>query len=84
GNDSFAGPEMEWIGIKDFFLAGSVKLEKCVQKDKIITEGLFDIIFYPAGNTDGGRITLMNKKGRTFLIEVNVITGNAQIIEENE
>ena len=82
--DSFAGPEMEWAGIKDFFLPVSVKLEKCVQKDKTITQGLFDIIFYPAGNTTGGHITLMNKKGRTFLIKVDIITGNARIIQENE
>ena len=81
---SFISPEMEWAGIKDFFLPDNVKLEKCVRKDRIITQGLFDIIFYPAGNTDGGILTLMNKKGRKFLIKIDVITGNAQIIKENE
>ncbi len=82
--DSFAGPEMVWVGIKDFFLPDGVLLQKCVQKDKLITKGLFDIIIYPAGNTDGGRITLMNKKGREFLIKVDIITGNARIIEESD
>ncbi len=81
---SFTGPEMEWVQMKALSLTDNVKFEKCVQKDKTIAEGLFNIIFYPAGNTDGGRITLMNKKGRMFLIEVDTITGNAQIIEENE
>jgi prepilin-type N-terminal cleavage/methylation domain-containing protein len=81
---SFADPEMDWVGMKDFFLADSVKLTKCAQKGRTVTQGLFDIIFYPAGNTDGGRITLMNKKGRTFIIKVNVITGNARILQEND
>lgn len=82
--DSFAGPEMIWVGIKDFFLPDGVRLQKCMGGGKNTTKGRFDIIIYPAGNTDGGRMTLVNKKGREFLIKVDIITGNARIMEESD
>ena len=81
--DNFsAGPEMVWVRIKDFFLPEGVYVQKCVQKDKTTESGVFNILFYPAGNANGGTIRLMNKKGRHFLIRVDTITGDARIIEE--
>jgi type II secretion system protein H len=41
-----------------------------------------DIIFYPVGNSSGGRIEFRDAKNRMYTIEVNPFNGKVRIIDE--
>jgi len=41
-----------------------------------------EVIFYPMGNSSGGRLHLKDKKEKEYLIEVNPLNGRVKIIDE--
>lgn len=49
---------------------------------KTIETGAFEIGFYPAGGTTGGKILLIDEKGRQYSIAVDMITGSVNIKQE--
>ncbi|MCU0614338.1 MAG: hypothetical protein MUD09_04555 [Desulfobacterales bacterium] len=49
-----------------------------------IDSGLFDIVFYPAGNSSGGSVVLIDEKERRFQISVDFITGIVNLTEPDE
>jgi len=52
------------------------QLEVIVEKTG---EDMFDIAFFPRGNSSGGVFEVRNDKGGVYVISVNRITGRAQI-----
>ncbi len=69
-----------WSVIKQYSYPGDVKIKLCRKKDKEFSQGKFDLVFSPNGNSSGGLIVLKNKKNRVYKIKIDFITGNARII----
>ncbi len=80
---SLAGPEMVWGLLKEVALPKSVSIASIDKKKDSESEDVYDLFFYPAGTSDGGIITLMDKKGRVFKISVDRITGKVRIAEDD-
>ena len=79
--NSLTQNDKNWSLINKYSYPEDVKIKLCKKKDEEISEGKFDILFSPNGNSSGGIIILRNKKNRVYEIEVDFITGNARIIE---
>jgi len=69
---------------KSYFLPEDVKFEKAMTTNDEIDSGLFDIVFYPAGNSSGGSVVLIDEKERRFQISVDFITGIVNLTEPDE
>ncbi|WP_321491557.1 prepilin-type N-terminal cleavage/methylation domain-containing protein [uncultured Desulfobacter sp.] len=81
---SFAGPEMVWALLKEILLPESVSIERIEKKKDTDSIDVHSLYFYPSGTSDGGVITLMDKKGRVFQISIDRITGKVRIIDDTE
>lgn len=77
------GPEMVWAKVENYFLPKSVSIKRVSLQEngKDITQGRVDLVFYPTGTSNGGKIFLVSKKGRTIPVGIDVITGDVRIIE---
>ncbi len=69
---------------ESYFLPEDVKFEKAMTTNDEIDSGLFDIVFYPAGNSSGGSVVLIDEKERRFQISVDFITGIVNLTEPDE
>ncbi len=69
---------------ESYFLPEDVKFEKAMTTNDEIDSGLFDIVFYPAGNSSGGSVVLIDEKERRFQISVDFITGIVKLTEPDE
>jgi len=67
-----------------YLLPEDVKIEKAVTANDEIDSGLFDIVFYPTGNSSGGSVILVDEKERRFQISVDFITGIVSLTEPDE
>lgn len=76
-----SAPEMIWVSIEKYQLPETISIGNCMFGEKVISEGTFDLTFDPVGASNGGQITLMNDEGHAFCIDVDKITGDARIIE---
>ncbi len=76
---SFMPSKMEWVKIDELFLSQDIKIKKCERNDREISDGLFEIVFSPAGSSSGGSITIINNRDKEFSIDVDFITGTARI-----
>jgi general secretion pathway protein H len=65
---------------KPYALPSMVKLS-LFTADFLQSEGQGSIIFYPDGSASGGRVTLEGA-GKTFLVDVNWLTGAVVVREE--
>lgn len=66
---------------KIYDLPEGVRFEKALSvKGEEETE-LFEIFFYPGGNSSGGKIILMGEEERRFIVEVDFITGSVKLVE---
>lgn len=80
--DNSAEKEKEMVGrSKTYNLPDGVRLEKAISGNSEIDSGLFEIIFFPSGSSSGGRVTLVNKRGRRYAISVDFITGTVKLGE---
>lgn len=41
--------------------------------------GVFEIVFYPGGNSSGGEVTVLDEKKRQYEISVDFITGSVRL-----
>ena len=41
---------------------------------------LFEVFFYPSGNSSGGKITLSGEKNRTYTLQIDFITGTVKLV----
>ena len=48
-----------------------------------IENGIFEMVFFPAGGTSGGEIFLLDKENRRFSITVDMITGSITVKQED-
>ena len=78
-NGSFVSFKMEWVKIDELFLSQNIKIKKCERNDREVSDGLFEIVFSPAGSSSGGSITIINNREKEFSIDVDFITGTAKI-----
>jgi Tfp pilus assembly protein FimT len=69
---------------ESYFLPDGVRIEKAMTTNDEIDSGLFDIVFYPAGNSSGGSVVLMDEKDRRFRISVDFITGIVTLTEPDD
>lgn len=69
---------------ESYFLPEDVNFEKAMTTNDEIDSGLFDIVFYPAGNSSGGSVVLIDEKERRFQISVDFITGIVKLTEPDE
>jgi general secretion pathway protein H len=69
---------------ESYFLPEGIKIEKAMTTDDEVDSGLFSIVFYPAGNSSGGSVLLMDEKERRFQISVDFITGIVSLTEPDE
>jgi general secretion pathway protein H len=69
---------------ESYFLPDGVRIEKAMTTNDEIDSGLFDIVFYPAGNSSGGSVVLIDEKDRRFRISVNFITGIVTLTEPDD
>ena len=65
-------------------LGKNIQFEKVVIKDSEITDGSAKIYFFPKGNTTGGKIYVVNNKGKAFSISLDSITGRVFVEKEEE
>ncbi len=75
------GLRVEVITVQSYFLPETVKIEKAALNDKEIDSGVYAVEFYPAGNSSGGTIVLMDEKKRRMNITVDFITGMVDIAD---
>lgn len=54
---------------------------KAAEGDKIESDGVFQIVFYPVGNSSGGEIIVSDEDERAFKIQADLITGTVQLSE---
>jgi general secretion pathway protein H len=65
---------------KVFTLTSGIRFNKGISfGGETVENGIFEMIFYPAGGTSGGEIFLMDEEKRTFRIVVDMITGSVTI-----
>jgi general secretion pathway protein H len=69
---------------ESYFLPEGVKIEKAMITPDEIDSGSFSIMFYPAGNSSGGSVVLIDEKERRFQINVDLITGIVDLTEPDE
>lgn len=67
--------------VQRFRLPKGVWFEKAVTLKGVETTDGFEFLFYPAGNSSGGEITLVNEKGRKYSVSVDFITGTVRVVE---
>jgi len=79
--ESYLSPGMEWIWITDLSFPKNVTIAKCMNREEEFDEGKFEILFFPDGNSSGGKILLKNHRSRQFLIGVDFITGTVRTVE---
>ncbi len=69
---------------ESYFLPDGVRIEKAMTTNDEIDSGLFNIVFYPAGNSSGGTVVLIDEKERRFQITVDFITGIVNLMEPDD
>jgi general secretion pathway protein H len=69
---------------ESYFLPDGVRIEKAMTTNDEIDSGLFTIVFYPAGNSSGGSVVLIDEKDRRFRVSVDFITGIVTLTEPDE
>ena len=69
---------------KSYELPETVKIEKGVIGEEEVESESFEILFYPAGNSTGGTVVLIDEKENRFRIEVDSITGMVKMTEPDE
>ncbi len=81
---SWQAPEMAWVEIGSLVLPDDVRVETVTLGDDIVNQEEASFFFYSSGHTrEGMELTLVNAKGRSAVVKVDAITGNAYI-EESE
>lgn len=73
--------EKNIIKSKVYDLPKGVRFEKAITLKGIEQTDLFEILFYPGGNSSGGEITLINEKGKQYSVKVDFITGTVRLVE---
>lgn len=69
---------------ESYFLPDGVHIEKVMIGNDEIDSGEFEIAFYPAGKSSGGRVILIDEKERRLQISVDFITGIISLTEPDE
>ncbi len=69
---------------KAYLLPETVKIEKGVIGEEEVESESFRLEFYPAGNSSGGEVVLVDEKENRFRIVVDPVTGIVKLSEENE
>ncbi len=67
---------------KIYDLPEGVRLKKAMPGD--IDSGLFQIAFYPGGNSSGGEIIVADGQERQYKIKIDFITGTVQLTDGEE
>jgi general secretion pathway protein H len=67
-----------------YLLPDGVRIEKAMTPHDEFDSGLFNIEFYPAGNSSGGTVILIDEKERRFYVSVDFITGIVNLTEPDE
>ena len=85
-NEDGAGVGRESAGIqeKTYDLPERVSFERApagdeYTRDEEIEAGIFRIVFYPSGGSDGGEIVLANERGKRYTLHVDIITGAVKV-----
>ncbi len=68
--------------IKSYFLPDGVKVEKAVLGDEEIESETFQIEFFPAGNSSGGDVFLVDEKENCYRIRIDFLTGMVKLLDE--
>lgn len=66
---------------KVYALPKGVFVEKVVTGDREVASGLFEILFYPLGNSSGGEVVLVSEGRKRCSVLVDVILGTVTIEE---
>ncbi len=69
---------------ESYFLPDGIHFEKALIGTDEINSGLFTVMFYPAGNSSGGSIVLIDEKERRFQISIDFITGVINLAEPDD
>ena len=69
---------------KSYELPETVKIEKGVIGEEEFESDSFEILFYPAGNSTGGTVVLIDEKENRFQIDIDPITGMVKMTEPDE
>ena len=60
-------------------LPENVRFEQAVSGEEKISEGLFQVAFFPNGSSSGGKLILTNEGGLRYQIKIDFITGMASL-----
>ncbi|MFP4533077.1 MAG: GspH/FimT family pseudopilin [Desulfobacterales bacterium] len=60
-------------------LPENTRFEQAVSGEEKISEGLFQLPFFPNGSSDGGELILTNEGGLRYRIKIDFITGLASL-----
>ena len=69
---------------KSYELPETVKIEKGVIGEEEFESESFEILFYPAGNSTGGTVVLIDEKENRFQIDIDPITGMVKMTVPDE
>ena len=60
-------------------LPENTRFDQAVSGEKKISEGLFQVPFFPNGSSNGGELILTNEGGLSYRIKIDFITGLASL-----
>ena len=64
---------------KSYDLPEGIRIEKGVSGDEEVDSDLFQIAFFPDGDSSGGKVFLSNDRGNQYEIQVDFITGMVRL-----
>jgi len=62
-------------------LPDQVRFEKAATGDEQIASGLFQVVFFPNGSSNGGKMILAGDSDRRYGIQVDFITGMVRLLD---
>lgn len=68
--------------VKSYFLPEGVKIEKGIRGDEKTESETFQIEFFPAGNSSGGDVILVDEKENRYRIHIDFLTGIVKLSDE--
>jgi hypothetical protein len=66
---------------KHYILPENVRIERGISADEEATSGLFSMVFFADGGSSGGTVILMNKRGGSYSVTVDFVTGTVELGE---
>jgi general secretion pathway protein H len=69
---------------KHYVLPKNIRIERAISADEDATSGLFSVVFFADGGSSGGTVILMNKRGGSYSVTVDFVTGTVELGEGSQ